>query len=131
MGEETLPVPQCGSADHRTGLQGVCEGTQRQVPPMYSAIKQDGQPLYKLARAGRGSRACRAGGIEIFRAEQLAAFDGVSLQLETFLCSKGTYVRVLGRSIARGARHLRGAGDSACGARTIEPFAPRAHGIWR
>ena len=35
-------------------------GAIEQVPPMYSAIKQDGQPLYKLARAGMSPSARRA-----------------------------------------------------------------------
>jgi len=73
-------------------------GPQSQVPPMYSAIKQDGQPLYKLARAGREvPRAARA--IEIFEL-RLAALEGCSVAFETF-CSKGTYIRVLAEDLAR------------------------------
>src|SRR6185369_6578401 len=48
---ETLPVP----VFDRATLDAVLSrflGKQTQVPPMYSAIKRDGQPLYKLARAG-------------------------------------------------------------------------------
>ena len=72
-------------------------GAQQQVPPMYSAIKQAGQPLYRLARRGlEVPRAPRA--IEIFELV-LMNLEGASLELET-LCSKGTYIRVLAQDIA-------------------------------
>jgi len=65
---------------------------------MYSALKRDGQPLYKLARAGvEVERAARE--IELFDLKLLAnAADG--LEFET-LCSKGTYIRVLAEDIAK------------------------------
>jgi tRNA pseudouridine55 synthase len=72
-------------------------GRQSQVPPMYSAIKQDGQPLYKLARAGQ-EVARKPREIEIFELT-LAGQAGAELRLET-LCSKGTYIRVLAEDIA-------------------------------
>jgi tRNA pseudouridine55 synthase len=73
-------------------------GPQDQVPPMYSAIKRDGQPLYKLARSGiEVERAPRR--IEIFQLT-LVEVDGASVKLET-LCSKGTYIRTLSEDIAR------------------------------
>jgi tRNA pseudouridine55 synthase len=72
-------------------------GPQRQVPPMYSAIKQGGRPLYELARAGLTvPRAART--VEIFELA-LTGLEGRALELET-LCSKGTYVRVLAQDIA-------------------------------
>lgn len=73
-------------------------GRQTQVPPMYSALKRDGQPLYKLARAGvEVEREARE--IELFGLKVLAsAVD--SLEFET-LCSKGTYIRVLAEDIAK------------------------------
>lgn len=73
-------------------------GSQSQVPPMFSALKRDGQPLYKLARAGiTVERAPRH--IEITELSVLKLEDG---QLElTALCSKGTYIRVLAEDIAR------------------------------
>jgi tRNA pseudouridine55 synthase len=74
------------------------QGHQTQIPPMYSALKRNGQPLYKLARAGiEVERAARQ--IEIFALE-LRAFSGSLLDLEV-LCSKGTYVRTLAEDIAR------------------------------
>src|SRR5215208_5798865 len=48
---ETLPVPQHAAAVLESAL-GRFRGRTTQIPPMYSAIKRDGQPLYKLARAG-------------------------------------------------------------------------------
>jgi tRNA pseudouridine55 synthase len=84
----------------RAGVEAVLEGflgTRMQVPPMYSALKQGGQPLYRLARAGRTvDRAPRA--IELYELVALA-LETDSLALET-RCSKGTYVRVLAEEIA-------------------------------
>lgn len=73
-------------------------GPQMQVPPMYSALKRGGQPLYKLARAGvTVERAARP--IELFELS-LVSLQGAALTLET-LCSKGTYVRTLAEDVAR------------------------------
>jgi tRNA pseudouridine55 synthase len=72
-------------------------GTSRQIPPMYSALKREGQPLYKLARAGvTVERSARTIDVSQLRLRALAA---ESLELEV-LCSKGTYVRVLAEDIA-------------------------------
>lgn len=73
-------------------------GTQPQVPPMYSALKRDGRPLYELARQGiEVERPART--IEIRRLELLALRDSaIDLVCE---CAKGTYIRVLGEDIAR------------------------------
>lgn len=67
-------------------------GVIEQVPPMYSALKQDGQPLYKLARQGiEVERKPRI--VEIFDL-QLVSFDGQSVELDVH-CSKGFYIRSL------------------------------------
>lgn len=73
-------------------------GTIRQVPPMHSALKRDGRPLYEYARAG----------IEVERAPRrvtihaldLLEREGDLLHLRV-LCSKGTYVRVLAEDLGR------------------------------
>lgn len=83
-------------------------GPLLQVPPMYSAIKRDGQPLYRLARQGTTvEREPRA--VEIYRLE-LIAWDAPEFTLEV-ACSAGTYVRSLaydlGRELGCGA-HLAG-----------------------
>jgi tRNA pseudouridine55 synthase len=67
-------------------------GTIRQIPPMYSAVKMGGQPLYKLARKG----------VDVERQErkvtireiELLSFDMPYIELKV-ACSKGTYIRVL------------------------------------
>ena len=73
-------------------------GLQTQIPPMYSALKRDGQPLYKLARAGvEVERAPRE--IEIFELVVLG-FAPDRIECET-VCSKGTYIRVLSEDMAK------------------------------
>ena len=73
-------------------------GDIRQIPPMYSALKRDGQPLYKLARAGEVvERAPRS--VTIARLDLLDCCSGQArLQVE---CSKGTYIRTLVEDIGR------------------------------
>ncbi len=84
----------------RTGVEALLQGfvgPRTQVPPMYSALKQGGKPLYRLARAGRTvERAPRA--IELYEL-RLIGLEAGSLEVETS-CSKGTYVRVLAEEIA-------------------------------
>jgi tRNA pseudouridine55 synthase len=76
-------------------------GEIEQVPSMYSAIKQDGKPLYKLAREGveveRKPRRVVIHRLELraFRAGQRAELD-VALE-----CSKGTYVRSIAEDLGR------------------------------
>ena len=72
-------------------------GTRQQIPPMFSAIKQDGVPLYELARQGKEVvREART--IHIHQVTLLSYKDD---QL-TFRChvSKGTYLRTLAEEIA-------------------------------
>jgi tRNA pseudouridine55 synthase len=72
-------------------------GAQDQVPPMYSALKQNGQRLYELARQGieveRKARRVHLHELTVIR------FDPQQPQLRV-RCSKGTYVRTLVESIA-------------------------------
>lgn len=94
---ETLPVPVVGSALLEATLARF-RGKQTQVPPMYSALKRGGERLYRLARSGvEVERAPRE--IEVAELTLLAHRED-ALELEA-LCSKGTYVRVLGEDIAR------------------------------
>jgi len=82
-------------------LQEVLEGFRgeiEQIPPMYSALKHRGRPLYELARAGRVvDRPPRR--VEIFRLA-LVGRDGPHLDLEV-TCSKGTYVRTLAHDLGQ------------------------------
>ena len=67
-------------------------GTIRQIPPMYSALKHNGQPLYKLAR--KGMEVERAPREVTVRELHLLRLDDEELECE-LRCSKGTYVRTL------------------------------------
>lgn len=75
-------------------------GVISQTPPMYSAIKYQGQPLYKLAREGveiaREARAVRIHSLK------LTGFAQGEFELDV-ICSKGTYIRTLVEDIALGA----------------------------
>jgi tRNA pseudouridine55 synthase len=94
---ERAPVP-AGWRQALAPALGGFLGVQRQVPPMYSALKRDGRPLYALARAGLVvEREARE--IEIFELAPVSpSADAVELDV---LCSKGTYVRTLAEEIAR------------------------------
>ena len=94
---EQAPVPPLTTAQVQLALADF-RGSRAQVPPMFSALKRDGQPLYKLARAGvTVERAPRS--IEI---SELSLLRLTAAELELVaLCSKGTYIRVLAEDMAR------------------------------
>ena len=73
-------------------------GEISQIPPMYSALKRDGQPLYKLARAGevveREPRSVTIARLELLSCEAEQARLAVD-------CSKGTYIRTLVEDIGQ------------------------------
>ena len=74
-------------------------GTIDQVPPMYSAIKRDGQPLYKLARQGiEVERKARTVTIHRFDLADFRPGSVAEVDVE-ILCTKGTYVRSLAESL--------------------------------
>ncbi len=70
-----------------------------QVPPMHSALKQDGRPLYEYARAGE-TRDREARDILIHEL-QLLDWRSPDLSFEV-RCSKGAYIRVLAEDLAAG-----------------------------
>ena len=72
-------------------------GDRQQRPPMYSAVKVAGKPLYKYAREGAEVEV-KARPIRIDEMS-LLALDGCTLRFSV-RCSRGTYVRVLGESLA-------------------------------
>jgi tRNA pseudouridine55 synthase len=92
----TAPVAQPAA----TQLEDVAVrflGERLQTPPMYSAVKRAGTPLYKLARQG----------IDVERAPRRVRIDRLELRWHAagaievaVACSKGTYVRVLAQEIA-------------------------------
>lgn len=93
---EEKPVPALSKEDVEKALNSFL-GESEQIPPMYSALKKDGKPLYKYARSG----------VEIKREpRKITVYD---IKLITFgddtvtfaaRVSKGTYVRTLGEDIA-------------------------------
>lgn len=94
---ETAGVPPLSAGTLRSALGGFL-GKQLQVPPMYSALKRDGRPLYELARQGlEVERPARAITIHALTLEALRG-DAIDLAVE---CSKGTYVRTLAEDLAR------------------------------
>ena len=94
---ETRPVPPLTEAELRTAMESFL-GDQYQTPPMYSAIKIDGVPLYKSARKGeeieREPRFIRVMSWELTRFG-LPQFD---FRLR---CMKGTYVRTLAHDLGQ------------------------------
>ena len=90
-------------------------GETEQVPPMHSALKHKGTPLYRLAR--RGQEVERAPRRVLISALELVKFDTPSAVLR-IVCSKGTYIRVLaediGEALGCGA-HLAGLRRTASG----------------
>jgi tRNA pseudouridine55 synthase len=82
-------------------------GRIQQLPPMYSALKHKGEPLYKLARRGEeAARSLRE--VEIYKLEA-TEIDPPSLHLH-IECSKGTYIRALAHDIGR---------ELGCGAHVV------------
>ena len=72
-------------------------GESMQLPPMYSAIKQQGKALYELAREGKTVER-KARPITIYNTA-LTAFDGEHFSF-TAACSAGTYIRTLAEDVA-------------------------------
>ncbi len=93
---ETRPVAEFTRAEVERVLAGFA-GMSMQVPPMYSALKRDGEALYKLAR--RGVEVVREPRPMRIEAIALAEFGPATLVFDV-TCSKGTYVRTLGEDIA-------------------------------
>jgi len=95
-----------------------------QTPPMHSALKRDGVPLYKLARRGETvDRPARK--VRISQLEALGC-DGPLLRLRV-RCSKGTYIRTLAEDIgvALGTvAHLAGLRRTASGSFRVEDAVP-------
>jgi tRNA pseudouridine55 synthase len=92
-----VPVPSISEAQVIETLASF-EGVGTQVPPMYSALKHQGQRLYALARAGKEvERAPRAITLHDIHLER---FEPTQLSFSVH-CSKGTYIRVLGADIAQ------------------------------
>lgn len=94
---ETRPVPPLNEAQVRAALQGFM-GDQYQLPPMFSAVKIGGQPLYKAARKGeeieREPRFIRVRRFDLMRWES----PEIDFEVD---CTKGTYVRTLAHDVGQ------------------------------
>jgi len=94
---ETRPVPPLTEAEVKTAMQGFL-GDQYQTPPMFSAIKIGGVPLYKSARKGeevaREPRFIRVMQFELTR----FALPHLDFRLRS---SKGTYVRTIAHDLGQ------------------------------
>jgi len=92
---ETRPVPPLTEADVKAAMQGFL-GDQYQTPPMFSAIKIGGVPLYKRARKGeevaREPRFIRVMSWDLLRLD----LPRIDFRLR---CTKGTYVRTLAHDL--------------------------------
>jgi tRNA pseudouridine55 synthase len=113
---EVRPVHEIGQADVEAVLSSF-QGVIEQIPPMFSALKQQGQRLYTLARQGIDVER-RPRRVQIFRLA-LVDITAATLRLEVE-CSSGTYIRVLADDI--GARLGCGAHVSALVRTAIGPF---------
>jgi tRNA pseudouridine55 synthase len=95
-GELLQVCPVTSSAAEVAAMLERFRGAIDQVPPMHSALKRDGVPLYKLARQGRTvERAARRVHI---RELELLRYEPPLAELR-IRCSKGTYIRSLGEDI--------------------------------
>ena len=94
---ETRPVPPLTEAQVKAAMDGFL-GDQYQTPPMFSAIKVNGVPLYKMARKGeeieREPRFIRVMSWELTR------FAPPELDFR-LRCTKGTYVRTLAHDLGQ------------------------------
>ena len=97
-GEVTARAPVAVGREDVEKVLPKFTGEILQTPPMYSAIKRDGQPLYKLARQGKElPRTARRVVISDLKMHGMSG-DEIEVSLT---CSKGTYVRVLAEDIGR------------------------------
>lgn len=99
-------------------------GEIQQVPPMYSAIKKDGQPLYKLARQGIAVELAPRS--VTVHAIKVLMYNQESAMLEIH-CGKGTYIRTLCQDLGRAcgsSAYMAYLMRTASGAFTIEQAVP-------
>jgi len=90
------PVPELNTDQINAVLHRFL-GEIEQIPPMYSALKHQGQPLYKLAREGREVE--RQARTVTIHSLELLGWQPPMLEFRVH-CSKGTYVRTLAEDIA-------------------------------
>lgn len=94
---ETQSVPEVSEFQIKQVFDELV-GKMEQLPPMFSALKHKGKPLYEYARQGIEIERKRRQ-IEIYQLS-LVSFEAQEIVFDV-LCSKGTYVRTLGEEIAK------------------------------
>jgi len=94
---DATPITEAEVAQGLEAFRGEIE----QIPSMYSAIKQNGQPLYKLARQGKEVER-KARHVVIKQLELRAFRAGEQAEVDIYLeCSKGTYVRSIAEDLGK------------------------------
>lgn len=91
----SAPIEGVDSAGIEAALEGL-RGEIEQLPPMHSALKHAGRPLYEYAR--RGIDIERSPRPTVIHRLELLAFDGRDAEFEVH-CAKGTYVRTLAEDL--------------------------------
>ena len=96
--DQTYPFEHIDEAQISKVIEDKYMGKIQQIPPMFSAIKVDGQPLYKKARKGEVVEV-KPRTVEIFKFEN----TGLELPEMNFeiSCSKGTYIRSIANDIGK------------------------------
>ena len=125
------PVPDCSETEIQDVFRAFT-GPLDQMPPVYSALKHKGVPLYKHARRGKPIQ-------KPARRIVVSALDIIEIQLPYILfevtCSAGTYIRTLGADIGtalgcgghlKTLRRTQSSGFSLADAMTLEAFETRA-----
>jgi tRNA pseudouridine55 synthase len=104
----------CSAAE----VHAVCTtfvGAQQQTPPMHSALKHQGKPLYEYAR--QGVDVDRAARTVVIHALAIVSFEAATLVVDV-TCSKGTYIRTLAEDIGEALHcgaHLAALRRTGCG----------------
>ncbi len=96
--EETAPYSHISREAVERVLNDRFSGQITQVPPMYSALKHNGTPLYKLAR--KGVEVKRKSRQVIIYDHEVLQFDNPLLKLR-IRCSKGTYIRSIAHDLGK------------------------------
>lgn len=97
-------IPELSEAEWQKFADEFVESDYSQIPPMFSAKKRDGTPLYELARAGLEiERDPILKKIHAFKIEKTANREELSFRVQ---CESGTYVRVLAEDLAKKAGTL-------------------------
>ncbi len=113
---QTRPVENYSKKQINAAIEPF-HGDIEQIPPMHSALKVDGQPLYKLAHQGQVIER-KARPVHIFDI-QVLRYEGDEIDISV-ICSKGTYIRTLAEDI--GEKLGCGAHLSALRRTTSGPF---------